>query len=1075
MLSIGKVGLGRSQQLYYEQQVASGVEDYYAGRGEAPGRWTGSGAKLLGLEGELDADQLTALMDGRDPATGTQLARRSGRCSTAALDLTFSAPKSVSVLFAIGDGRLSDELVAAHEEAVDAALAYMEREACRVRRGHNGTQEERDAGNPRGWERARSEPAAGFVAAAYRHRMSRAQDPQLHTHVVCANMAPGRDGRWTALDGRAIYEHAKAAGCVYEAHLRHAVTERVPWASWGTVREGIAELDQVPDPVRKEFSQRRRRILERARELEAVGVTVGRAGRERIVYDTREAKREVVEADWRAESRARAAEHGLGRAELDRFARLSPRPLRHASPVAHLARDLFSATGLTARQNTFVERELIIGLAAAHQHGLPGEDLAGLARRLLEDAQVVSLHSGLDRRYTTRELLRAEAVIVGHAEAGHGQSDATVGELEVSQALEALPVRLSEEQAAVVAGIAASGNRIDVVEALAGTGKTTSAAALREVYERTGYRVLGAAPTARAARELADRAGIREARTLDSWALRLAADPDALRAAGPAVMVIDEAGMANTRVSAQVIDRAMAADVKVVAIGDSGQLSSVQAGGWLGATSRRLGSFELREVMRQNDPAERRALAKLHRGQPGPYLKLKQARGDLSVFSGEEPGVEAERRLVARWTAVALEYGESEAVMICRDNRRRERLNHQARDALRWLGDLGPDVEIAGRRWAVGDRVIARRNDRHRDLDNGMRATITHLDEHHGATIRLDSGATRRLDPEYLSGHVEHAYALTGHGMQGATVTWAGVIGQPHDFSRNWAYTALSRAREPVELYLIDEPHQIEQEREGIAPSRRARADEPLERMARRMRERDDEDLALERLERPGPRPQQRRRDSADAAVAFVSPARARLYELERQLQEIHEQLRALPIHEAEGIERITKAMASIEIEAEHDPRAWSWSERRDRKLRQRDREYSLQWLRDQRAELIERTPSWQATLDRSEQLSTQQRAVAREHLRLRGQAITEELASHPPWLEHTLGPEPPDHAFDQDRWQRTAREIAGHRIDHHITDPEKAIDERSRELALTRASSETRVALGLDTPEHGYDHGYEM
>jgi conjugative relaxase-like TrwC/TraI family protein len=376
MLSIGKVGLARSQQLYYEQQVAHGAEDYYAGRGEAPGRWAGSGARLLALEGELDGDQLTALVDGKNPATGARLARRTGRCSTAALDLTFSAPKSVSVLFAVGDDRLSRSLVKAHEEAVDAALGYLEGEACRVRRGHNGTREEREAGDPRGWERARSEPAAGFVAAAYRHRMSRAQDPQLHTHVVCANMARGEDGRWTALDGRAIYRHAKAAGCVYEAHLRHAVKERLPWASWGTVREGIAELEQVPEPVRVEFSQRRRRILERERELEAAGVAVGHAGRERIVFDTREPKQEIGEADWRAQVRARAAEHGLDREHLHRLRELPPAPRANVTVEKDLGRRLFCATGLTAIQNTFAERDVVIAVAEAHRNGLSVDALA---------------------------------------------------------------------------------------------------------------------------------------------------------------------------------------------------------------------------------------------------------------------------------------------------------------------------------------------------------------------------------------------------------------------------------------------------------------------------------------------------------------------------------------------------------------------------------------------------------------------------------------------------------------------------------------------------------------------------
>ena len=155
--------------------------------------------------------------------------RVGGRSKVAAFDLTFSAPKSVSVLFAIGEPALAGALVEAHESAVDAALGYLEREACRVRRGRGGV---------------RREAGEGFVAAAYRHRMSRAEDPQLHTHVVAANMARGADGRWTALDATPIYQHAKAAGFLYQAHLRAAVRERLPWVRWGPVRNGMAEIEQ---------------------------------------------------------------------------------------------------------------------------------------------------------------------------------------------------------------------------------------------------------------------------------------------------------------------------------------------------------------------------------------------------------------------------------------------------------------------------------------------------------------------------------------------------------------------------------------------------------------------------------------------------------------------------------------------------------------------------------------------------------------------------------------------------------------------------------------------------------------
>jgi conjugative relaxase-like TrwC/TraI family protein len=354
VLSIGKLTLEQSR--YYERQVAQGRDDYYSGRGEAPGRWAGRAGQMLGLTGDVDEDGFVALMEGRHPGTGERLKRVGGRSKVAAFDLTFSAPKSVSVLFAIGDTALSRALVEAHEAAVAAAVDYLEREACRVRRGRGGVR--RDAGE-------------GFVAAAYRHRMSRAEDPQLHTHVVAANMARGADGRWTALDATPIYQDAKAAGFLYQAHVRAAVRERLPWVRWGPVRKGMAEIEQVAPAVLCEFSTRRRQIEERERALVASGVDVRRAGREAIAHDTRERKRYGIDtAPWREVVRARAAEHGLGARELKALPRGPARgPQR---PDTRLVSDqLAGAAGLTERQNTFARRDAVMQWAAAHGQGAP--------------------------------------------------------------------------------------------------------------------------------------------------------------------------------------------------------------------------------------------------------------------------------------------------------------------------------------------------------------------------------------------------------------------------------------------------------------------------------------------------------------------------------------------------------------------------------------------------------------------------------------------------------------------------------------------------------------------------------
>ena len=247
MLSVGKLALG--QQRYYEQQVAQGGDDYYSGRGEAPGEWAGAGAEELGVTGRVSAVQFNALIAGRDPRdTGEpSCAASAGEPKVAAFDLTFSAPKSVSVLFAVAPASVASRRAraAAHEEAVRAALGYLED----------------DGGVRPPWQRAAlgSSTLEGLIAAAYRHRMSRALDPQLHTHVVAANLARGEDGRYTALHHPSLYRAAKTAGYLYQAHLRALVTERLG-LEWGPVGNGAAELAEVPIDVLRVFSQRRAQV-----------------------------------------------------------------------------------------------------------------------------------------------------------------------------------------------------------------------------------------------------------------------------------------------------------------------------------------------------------------------------------------------------------------------------------------------------------------------------------------------------------------------------------------------------------------------------------------------------------------------------------------------------------------------------------------------------------------------------------------------------------------------------------------------------------------------------------------------
>ncbi len=166
-------------------------------------------SRELGLQGPVEGEALRRVLAGLDPSDGSLLRSSSSPIRVGGFDLTFSAPKSVSVLFGVGDEELRGRVRAAHDVATRAAVAYLEGSAAAVRRGHGG---------------AVVEEASGFVAAAFRHRTSRAGDPQLHTHVLVANLGRGADGRWSALDGRRLYAHARTASFVYQAVLRSELT-----------------------------------------------------------------------------------------------------------------------------------------------------------------------------------------------------------------------------------------------------------------------------------------------------------------------------------------------------------------------------------------------------------------------------------------------------------------------------------------------------------------------------------------------------------------------------------------------------------------------------------------------------------------------------------------------------------------------------------------------------------------------------------------------------------------------------------------------------------------------------------
>lgn len=338
MLSIGKIGTGNASPAYYVDQIADGREDYYTGAGEAKGQWQGQAAAASNLRGEVSNDDFLAMLQPK-----------SAQQTVLGFDLTFSAPKSVSVLFGVADMELSLQVRDAHDRAVVEALGYLERHATWTRRGKGG--KELIQGHQ-------------LKAATFRHRSSRAGDPQLHTHTVIANETEAA-GKTTALDGRALYAHAKTAGYLYEAALRAELTATIGVA-WEPAVKGIADISGIDPAVLEHFSQRSREIAEH---LEHSGGRSRRA-REIATLESRRGKVRDIPADrMHEEWRARAQEHGFGRLELEAVldAR-APGPAVQPDLAAH-AQHLASPLGLTHHRSTFDRRHVLQAWAEAHREG----------------------------------------------------------------------------------------------------------------------------------------------------------------------------------------------------------------------------------------------------------------------------------------------------------------------------------------------------------------------------------------------------------------------------------------------------------------------------------------------------------------------------------------------------------------------------------------------------------------------------------------------------------------------------------------------------------------------------------
>lgn len=897
-VSLRRMSAGSGYQ-YLLRSVAAGdgnralstpLTRYYSEAGTPPGRWMGSGLSALG-DGRLrpgmpvTEEQLALLIGmGRDPITGEQLGRAypvysplaeriglrvdtleptmatadraaetarieaeemvaGGRHAVAGFDLTFSVPKSVSVLWGVADTATQERIVEAHHAAVADVLDYFEREVAATRTGVG----DRDGA-------VAQVGVAGVAAVAYDHYDSRAGDPQLHTHLVVANRARTLlDGRWRSLDGRPVFASVTGLSAHYNALLADRLTRELG-IGWELRERGVDrnpqwEIVGVSEALIGEFSSRTREIELKKGELIAEYVTRhGRMPSEKTIVElramatlaTRPPKQTRSLAELTHEWRRRAG--GLLGSDptawamtllgvSDRLLTVDEVPLTLIEAIGDdvvaavsVKRSVWTHWNLLAeasKQTTHLrfastqDREALVGMvidaAEHHSVSLTPPELALSPIRFQRNDGTSVFRPRYAVKYSSTPVIEAEARLLDRAET---TTALQVRPQVVAQAIDRAGGALSREQQQALETITRSGRQVDLLVGPAGAGKTTTMRALRAAWiiERGRGSVVGLAPSAAAAQALADDLGIACDNTA-KWLHEYDHGRTELRPGQ--LVIVDEATLAGTTTLDRLTGLAAGVGAKVLLVGDPHQLQSVDAGG----------AFALL-VDRRTDAAELTAIHRFHH-EWEKHASLGLRRGEVEVISTyihqsrvrEGNTDEMLDAAYAAWRADTTA-GRS-SVLVTESSLAVHALNERARaERLILEGAVhGREVHLTDHaRASVGDVVITRRNDRTLEtisprrggwVKNGDRWRITDIRRDGSVVVdRLDPGRRGRtaLPSEYVAQHLDLGYATTAHRAQGITVDTAHVVVTASTTREN-LYVSMSRGRDTNIAYVaLDQP-----------------------------------------------------------------------------------------------------------------------------------------------------------------------------------------------------------------------------------------------------------------------------
>ena len=829
--------------------------DYYDEARRVQGEWHGQGAELLGLRGEVTREQFEAVREGLHPETGEFLRPRHSADRIDAngseqskgrslYDLTFSAPKSVSIQALVGG---DERLIAAHDKAVREALAEAENyAAARVRL--NGANEDRATAN--------------WIVAAYRHDTSRELDPQLHTHAVTANLTfDGVEGRWKALQASGLYERRAYLTEIYRNALAREVCGlgyEIETRRDSKGRDHGFEIRGVSDQLLEKYSVRsaqRDAAIERfIREHgckptnNEVAVLVRESRADKLAEISTERLRKQQHARLLPDER-HALKH-LHEESVDRVGVIPHELLQAAESLQHAKEHLFE------RSSVVREHELMTEALRYGRGKIDRRQLRGALE--LEQLQGSLIRAG--NNLATRESLEREQRMIAAVDGGIGRYERLGRERDFRPS-----ERLRDEQLRAVHQILNSQDFAVNLRGAAGTGKTATLTEIACGLRGAGREVLAVAPTRGAVEEL-QKVGFRDAMTIS----RLLDDPKAQTALHGRVLVVDEAGMVSGRQMEGLLKLAEREEARILFSGDTRQLQSVEASDALRILEKesQMKSVSLMAVQRQTQAQYRDAiqtlrhspeqwfekLEKLGAVREVPYMERAQAvasayrtltsdanrsvlvvagthdeigkitdaiRKDMKQHGELDRGIVAERYVPLQWTEAQkkdlVNYKSGQLLLFHRSSHGIEKHEALTVERMEESGIIAKDQHgmertvspTQARSFSVherqqievapGDRLLltGNRGGAAFRATNGELVKVRDVDGD-GGRIYLEDGRT--LPTNYHE--FDHGYAVTAHRSQGKTVD--AVILSADAMKQELFYVGASRGRQEIVVVTSD-------------------------------------------------------------------------------------------------------------------------------------------------------------------------------------------------------------------------------------------------------------------------------